>query len=501
MKLKKYGCMFTALSMVLSMSATALAADTGSNEVWDELRGTASSRVTLEVVNNCDHNDLRYINNGDGTHTVVCGDCDEVIKEKEPHIDENGDGACDKCDQECEHGGTSYVPNDDGKTHRKVCDKCGDVLVESEDHEDLDGDKECDKCGALIPNQGPVLIATVPVELPMIMDQKGNVTVATSAEIQNHVQDKAIVVTDIQATAKGGWALAPMSQDLKAQAKGTKLLAMSFRGDSHNASGTFVLTSGNWNIGAGDALKLNMAAKMPSQAKAAETEVASVEFTLNWAGDANAATSNANTGAGDQAEINKGGSVTTPTDPDNETYAYTTNVSAMAGQSGDFTVNWTPISATIADITSRNPAVVTASLKGSGSGQAVITINALKQGRADIIVTLSNGVKMKLAVGVSDIDEKSIQVNVPSDKKVGDYLMSGDITVTIPTVDPDGKVTNQTVSVKLANPVRLVEGKNDFGTMELTLSNGKQVSVNLVVYASASADATTAAAEAFMILD
>lgn len=48
----------------------------------------------------CKHSDLEYTDNGDGTHTVTCADCDVVIDAAEKHIDTDSDGACDSCDVE-----------------------------------------------------------------------------------------------------------------------------------------------------------------------------------------------------------------------------------------------------------------------------------------------------------------------------------------------------------------------------------------------------------------
>ena len=49
-------------------------------------------------------------------------------------------------------------------------------------------------------NPSDVIIATVPVELPIIVDLDGNITVPTNAKIINQVEDKSIDVVDITAT-------------------------------------------------------------------------------------------------------------------------------------------------------------------------------------------------------------------------------------------------------------------------------------------------------------
>ena len=201
MVMKKILSMLLVLTMSLSLSAPAFAA--GGNQVYDELEGTAHSKVMFWVVNTCEHDGVKWVNNGDGTHDEVCTGCGEVLIDDENHADLDGDGVCDKCEADldapgpgCNHDGSHWVDNQDG-THDEICDGCGDVLVNDETHVDLDEDKICDKCGALIPGGGPVLIATVPLKLPILMDMKGRITVSTNAVVQNHVEDREIAVNDI----------------------------------------------------------------------------------------------------------------------------------------------------------------------------------------------------------------------------------------------------------------------------------------------------------------
>lgn len=129
-----------------------------------------------------------------------------------------------------------------------------------------------------------IIIATVPVELPIIMDLKGNVTVPTDAKIINHVEDKGIKVTDISVTLDPSWSAANFSDDFTAKADNTKELGLSFRGDTLNADGTFTITEGNWNIAKNSNLPLNMAAKLPKQTTASKTQAATVGFTIDWSG-------------------------------------------------------------------------------------------------------------------------------------------------------------------------------------------------------------------------
>lgn len=129
-----------------------------------------------------------------------------------------------------------------------------------------------------------IIIATVPVELPIIMDLEGNVTVPTDAKIINHVEDKGIKVTDISVTLDSSWSAANFSDDFTSKTDDTKELGLSFRGDTLNADGTFTITEGNWNIAKNSNLPLNMAAKLPKQTTASKTQAATVGFTIDWSG-------------------------------------------------------------------------------------------------------------------------------------------------------------------------------------------------------------------------
>ena len=129
-----------------------------------------------------------------------------------------------------------------------------------------------------------IIIATVPVELPIIMDLEGNITVPTDATIINHVEDKGIKVTDISVTLDSSWTAANFTDDFSTKADDTKEIGLSFRGDTLTADGTFPITDGNWNIAKNSNLPLNMAAKLPKQTTESKGQAATVGFTIGWSG-------------------------------------------------------------------------------------------------------------------------------------------------------------------------------------------------------------------------
>lgn len=305
--MKKFLSMLLAAALAMSLTAPALAAN-GGNEIYDSLNGTADSQVTLQVINSCEHaGEKHYEDNGDGTHKEICNDCGETTDPSLPHTDGDGDGNCDACGAgtgPCKHGNASYIDNGDG-THDKTCNDCHEVIIDNEQHYDTDADRLCDACGAEMPAPASLLIATVPVKLPILMQLNGIITVPINAVITNHVTDKAIAVKDIALTASDSWMVRGISEDFYALLEDSNNMAVSFRGDSSNADGNFTLTPGNWNIGAASDLVLNMAAKIPLRtATSAEAEIATAAFTLTWATDPNATTSNDKTGIDDQKVIN-----------------------------------------------------------------------------------------------------------------------------------------------------------------------------------------------------
>ena len=84
---------------------------------------------------------------GDGK----CDKCGATMQEENPpctdHVDNNGDGYCDKCGESMGNVGHQHVDaNGDGK-----CDDCGITMSSGgHQHVDADGDDYCDNCGKLI---------------------------------------------------------------------------------------------------------------------------------------------------------------------------------------------------------------------------------------------------------------------------------------------------------------------------------------------------------------
>ena len=180
----------------------------------------------------------------------------------------------------CDHGHTHWEDNGDG-THDEICDDCGDVATDDEPHSDDDGNGVCDKCGE---NSHQVLIASIPVVLPIMAKVDGSVTVPSNAEIANMTEGRTIRVKNLDVTLSGGWSLVDGSTTFTAADKGSKLLAMGFRGTPVAANGSMDMTQSDWSIAIDGSLPLEMRAAIPAQAqKSAESSIGKVTFTLDWA--------------------------------------------------------------------------------------------------------------------------------------------------------------------------------------------------------------------------
>ncbi len=103
-----------------------------------------------EKINTCDHmgNHWDYIDNENGTHNVVCKDCEEVVTEDAECVYTDGKCICGAEKPECKHeGAQTLVDNGDG-THNALCPTCDEVMDTVEHFfDDVNYDGKC-ACGA-----------------------------------------------------------------------------------------------------------------------------------------------------------------------------------------------------------------------------------------------------------------------------------------------------------------------------------------------------------------
>ena len=121
----------------------------------------ALSLCTVAFATDCDHMDqhFKYVSNGNGTHKVICDDCNEVLDGSDAvpcYYGENDEkDACTMCNGKkpvaCDHVGVQEtVDNKDGKTHSVICPKCKEVLNDKVEHTYAEDTGKC-ACGAVKP--------------------------------------------------------------------------------------------------------------------------------------------------------------------------------------------------------------------------------------------------------------------------------------------------------------------------------------------------------------
>ena len=131
-----------------------------------------------------------------------------------------------------------------------------------------------------------VFSVTVPVTLPLIVDESGEVHAGT-AEIINGSTGE-VVVSSVSISTKNGWQLVPYTTDMAHEKVDAKLLGFKINDAQTNKTGDteiFSLTS-PWKIAENSRLPLSYDAVVSAVSKAVtEQEVLSIVFVLEWGGE------------------------------------------------------------------------------------------------------------------------------------------------------------------------------------------------------------------------
>lgn len=269
----------------------------------------------------CRHEDANWLaenitswtSNGAGQHSVTCPheNCGETITQDCKSAD--SDCTCDA--PGCGYAGChsfKWVDDKNDKTHTWQCGKCqtsGTPPVghdATEPHKDEDNDNYCDDCLCTMDNVGvPVLVATIPAEIPISATVDGVVTVPTDASIVNN-SSRSMYVSNVDITLSSTWKPVSIKEDFSSKPKGTKEIGLSMRGDDFTGTeGSF--EGSNWVISGGEKLNLNVACRIPAQSESiAASSLGNIRFKLAWCPDTDAATSDKTAGATDQSQYNQG---------------------------------------------------------------------------------------------------------------------------------------------------------------------------------------------------
>ena len=131
-----------------------------------------------------------------------------------------------------------------------------------------------------------VFSVTVPVTLPLVVDESGEVHTG-SAEIIN-ASTGTVVVSSVSISTKNGWQLVPYTTDMAHEKVDAKLLGFKINDAQTSKTGnaeTFAL-SAPWEIAENSRMTLSYDAVVSAVSKAiTEQEVLSVVFVLEWKGE------------------------------------------------------------------------------------------------------------------------------------------------------------------------------------------------------------------------
>ena len=131
-----------------------------------------------------------------------------------------------------------------------------------------------------------VFSVTVPVTLPLIVDESGEVHTGT-AEIINGSTGE-VVVSSVSISTKNGWQLVPYTTDMAHEKVDAKLLGFKINGvqTSKNGSAETFSLAAPWEIAENSRLPISYDAVVSAVSKAVtEQEVLSVMFVLEWGGE------------------------------------------------------------------------------------------------------------------------------------------------------------------------------------------------------------------------
>ena len=131
-----------------------------------------------------------------------------------------------------------------------------------------------------------VFSVTVPVTLPLVIDESGEVHTGASEIINSSTGE--VVVSSVAISTKNGWQLVPFNTDMAHEKVDAKLLGFKINGAQTTKNGnaeTLALTA-PWTIAENGRLPLSYDAVVSAVSKAVtEQEVLSVVFVLEWGGE------------------------------------------------------------------------------------------------------------------------------------------------------------------------------------------------------------------------
>ncbi|BFL39175.1 leucine-rich repeat domain-containing protein [Agathobaculum massiliense] len=314
-----------------------------------------------------------------------------------------------------------------------------------------------------------VVSIKVPTEIPLEMDKAGVITVPDDLAIENLSDTTDVDLTALSVTGKNGWAVMDYTNDLSGRPENTKEISMSFRGDGTGADGAVSLSNGKWTISKGSRMPLDIAAKAPIQTEgySEKGSIAQVNYTFSADGEGESGMESVISNDWDKEQVVK--ESVTPVSFHYDSTETDTHIESVISSAPELVaVSKAPTSRSLG-----NP------------GHEIWNVTAKNRGTAEVVAKLNTGETTSFTVNVyelntgGDTGDGVITVPGTGDKKPGDDINTGDITIDIPITKPDGSDDTITVTPEIPDDTTLEEGENQ---IDVTVDvDGVTIHITIVI--------------------
>lgn len=313
-----------------------------------------------------------------------------------------------------------------------------------------------------------IVSVKVPTEIPLKMDKEGVVTVPQDLKITNLSDSTDVELTGLSVTGKDSWVVKDYSEDLSSKAEGTKELSMSFRGDGTTSTGDVSLTEDSWVVNRSSELPLNVSAKLPKQGSEYKEKgsIAQVNYTFSVKDEPTDPSENAIRNDWSKDKVIKDS--VTPVTFDVYSTSPDTHIVSVESSNAAVTIEKAPETYSAEKI-----------------GSEVWNVKANNRGISTVTATLNTGETTTFTVNVYELNipdggDSGIEIELP-DKKPGDNLETGDITIDIPIKNPDGSDGTITVTPEIPEGTPpLVEGENNIN-VNINIDININININITI--------------------
>ena len=311
----------------------------------------------------------------------------------------------------------------------------------------------------------PTIVSVkVPTEIPLKMDKEGVVTVPQDLKITNLSDSTDVELTGLSVTGKDSWVVKDYSEDLSSKSEGTKELSMSFRGDGTTSAGDVSLTEDSWVVNRSSELLLNVSAKLPKQGSEYKEKgsIAQVNYTFSVKDEPTDPSENAIRNDWSKDKVIKDS--VTPVTFDVYSTSHDTHIVSVESSNAAVTIEKAPEPYSAEKI-----------------GSEVWNVKANNWGISTVTATLNTGETTTFTVNVYELNipdggDSGIEIELP-DKKPGDNLETGDITIDIPIKNPDGSDDTITITPEIPDGTPpLVDGENN---INIDINIDINISINI----------------------